>query len=347
MKVTFLLLLTCFCLASNAQEKGQVPYQTTSLKNEAITEVEVETSGGNIAVTGAPASEARIEVYISGNNNRGGNADLSKEEIKSRLDADYDLDVSVTNGKVTARAKPKRANMNWKAGLSISFVLFTPETVATDLTTSGGNIQLTNLSGAKRFTTSGGNLRIDKVRGKTTGRTSGGNIYINASTEAIDLSTSGGNVEAADCTGDLHLTTSGGSVKLHNLNGTIEATTSGGNVDGENIEGDLNAHTSGGNIDLSGLACSLETSTSGGHIDVALRDVSKPIKISNSGGNINLQLPKGASADLNIQADKVSAGKLDAFSGTIEDDEISGKLNGGGATVRVRAGSGRVSLSFK
>jgi hypothetical protein len=35
------------------------------------------------------------------------------------------------------------------------------------------------------------------------------------------------------------------------------------------------------------------------------------------------------------------------FSGTIDEDTVHGKLNGGGVNVSADAGSGRVSLSFQ
>jgi DUF4097 and DUF4098 domain-containing protein YvlB len=346
----FLLLfsLSCFSVSVHAQiRKGQQPYQTKSLANESVREVEVETSGGSIDVTGG-TGDARIEVYVNRNNNRNGDSELSKEEIQQRLDNDYNLDVSVSNGKLTAKAKPKRNNMDWKRALSVSFRIFVPQTVSTDLNTSGGSIQLANLSGEQRFSTSGGDLRLDNITGKTRGSTSGGSITLNNSkNNDLRLSTSGGDIEATDCSGNLHLSTSGGSLRLTRLDGDIDASTSGGSVRGSAIAGDLKAHTSGGDVDLRDLSCSLEASTSGGHIDVAIRKPGKFIKLSNSGGNINLQLPKNIAADLDIQADRVNAGTLANFSGTIDEDTVHGKLNGGGVNVSADAGSGRVSLSFQ
>jgi ethanolamine utilization microcompartment shell protein EutS len=58
-------------------------------------------------------------------------------------------------------------------------------------------------------------------------------------------------------------------------------------------------------------------------------------------------LPKNIAADLDIQADRVNAGTLDNFSGTIDEDTVRGKLNGGGVNVSADAGSGRVSLTFQ
>jgi hypothetical protein len=106
MKSLLFLLVFVFSVSVNAQiRKGQQPYQTKSLTNESIKDVEVETSGGSIDVTGS-TGDARIEVYVNRNNNRNGDSELSKEEIQQRLDDDYNLDVSVSNGKLTRKLNP-------------------------------------------------------------------------------------------------------------------------------------------------------------------------------------------------------------------------------------------------
>jgi DUF4097 and DUF4098 domain-containing protein YvlB len=348
MKKYFLLFIaTTAILALNAQFKAdKEPFLTKSLSGEAIKNVEATTSGGSISVAGVSASEARIEVYVWPNNYNKSNG-LSKEEIQKRMDEDYKLDISVSNNKLSAIAKTKDKLMNWKKFLNISFKIFVPQNVSTDLNTSGGNISLTNLSGSQNFSTSGGNLNVENVSGKIDGRTSGGNVNVKNSKDDIDLTTSGGNIDAENCNGKIHLTTSGGSLNLVGLNGDIKATTSGGNVEGHNIDGELAAHTSGGNIELSDLSCSLETSTSGGNIHVAIKEFGKFVKISNSGGNIDLQIPKNKGLDLGLYGSKIKTDTLENFSGSMDDDEVKGKLNGGGIPVTVRAGSGRISLVLR
>ena len=327
--------------ATHAQTE-KTPYLTKSLSGENIKNVKVETSGGSISVTGG--SETRIDVYVTPNN---GKEDLSKEEIKQRLEEKYNVVINISNGKLEATAKPKDKKMDWKKALSISFKVFVPQSVSTELHTSGGSISLNNLSGNQDFSTSGGSLAIDKVTGKIHGRTSGGSIDIEDSKSEIDLNTSGGSISAKNCEGNIKLRTSGGSLSLIDLNGTISANTSGGSVRGNNIKGELEAHTSGGNIHFDDLFCSLETSTSGGNINVAFKELGKFIKVHNSGGNISLEIPKGKGVDLKLEANSIKTDKLENFSGNLDDEEISGKLNGGGVSVKVHAGSGRISLALK
>ena len=343
MRKLFLLnLVIAISFAVVAQNKE--PYMTKSLSSESVKSTEVQTSGGSITVTGVNSNaETKVEVYVYGNN---GKNEISKEEIAKRLE-DYDLTVSVSNNKLTAIARPKQRNMDWKKGLSISFKVFVLKNISTDLSTSGGSISLTNLTGEQKFSTSGGSLNIDNVGGNIDGRTSGGSIHLANSRDDIDLSTSGGSIEASNCDGKLRLSTSGGSLNLKDLKGDIRATTSGGSVNGRNISGELVTHTSGGGIHLYDLACSLEASNSGGGIDIEIKELGKYVKVSNSGGHIDLQLPKDKGVDLDLSGGKIKTDQLGNFNGKIEDDQLEGKINGGGVSVKVRSSGGRISLVFK
>lgn len=341
-QILSLLLVTGLSCAVTAQE--ETPFLTRSLTNDAIEQVQAETSGGHITVTGG--TEAKILVYVRSDNGR--QFTLSKEEIQRKLDEDYDFSITTANHKLTAIARPKiRPGHKWNNGLSVSFDIFVPENVSTNLATSGGHIKLTRLAGTQDFKTSGGHLRLDGLSGKIKGHTSGGHIEVSNSKDDITLITSGGHVEATNCQGKIKLTTSGGHLKLQDLSGNIDATTSGGHIRGGNISGDLLTGTSGGNINLDNLSCSLTASTSGGNIDITMKELGSFVKLTNSGGHVNLQIPANKGIDLNLKGDKVKVTTLANFSGDIEDDHIEGKLNGGGIPITVRGSSGRVTLTLK
>lgn len=344
-KYLILLAITAASLAVNAQNKSDnEPYLTKTFSSENINSVVSKTSGGNITVTAVNPSESRVEVFVWQNGNRE-NA-LSPDELKTKITNEYDLDVSVNNGKLTATATPKNRITNWKKTLSFSFSIYVPEKVSTQLTTSGGNIVLTGISGDQDFSTSGGNLDLNTLSGKIKGRTSGGNITIKDCKDELYISTSGGNIEAQNSEGNIRVSTSGGSVQLNNLKGNINASTSGGNVDGETIEGELLTHTSGGNISLQKLSCSVKASTTGGNIDVSILHPGKYISLNNSAGKINLTLPKNTGMDLKLSAMKISTENLENFSGNNSKDEINGTVNGGGIPVTVQSSGGRINVTF-
>lgn len=340
-KILSLFLAVVISTAAFAQH-SESPYISKSLSKENIKEVLAKTSGGGISVAGVTGSEARVEVYISGNNGR----DLTKDEIKARLDNDYNLTLSVEGSKLTVIAEPKAFNMNWKKGLNIAFEIYVPQNVSTDLNTSGGGINLKNLSGTHIFSTSGGGLRIAKLTGRVRGKTSGGGISVSDSGGEIDLSTSGGGIDASNCSGTVRLNTSGGPISLEMLDGTIEAETSGGSVRGNNIKGELTAHTSGGGVALRQLACSVNASTSGGNMEVEVTQLGKYVTVSNSGGNINVQLPGNKGLNLKLRGEKIRTSNLNNFSGEQEDNRISGKINGGGIPVDIHT-SGSITFALK
>jgi DUF4097 and DUF4098 domain-containing protein YvlB len=121
---------------------------------------------------------------------------------------------------------------------------------------------------------------------------------------------------------------------LESLNGKVKASTSGGNVKGKNIDGELSAHTSGGNVNLRG------------NIKVDFTKLGNYIKLSNTGGNIDLAVPKNKGMDLDLSG-RIATTHFDNFSGTIDENRVKGKLNGGGVGVTADANSGRISIQLK
>ena len=345
MKIIFNLFLALLLSVSVSAQfnADRDPYLTKSLSTSTVREIYARTSGGGITVAGVEASETRIEVYVKPNNY--GN-DLSREEIKKRLEEDYDLDVYFTGGKLTAIAKPKHSNINWKKNLSISFKVYVLKDVSTDLNTSGGGINLTNLSGTHDFSTSGGGLHIEKLSGRIKGRTSGGGITVSDTRDDINLTTSGGAIHADNCTGNIILSTSGGSINLTGLQGTIEAHTSGGPIRGEQIKGELDANTSGGSVSLRNIAGSVDASTSGGNMDIEISELGKYVTASNTGGNIRLKMPGDKGVNLKLRGEHIKIDALNNFSGEQDEHNVTGKINGGGIPVDVRT-SGNITVAFQ
>lgn len=346
-KILYTLLFGIGALSVKAQSSSghTPPFLLKNLSDANLKEVSVQTSGGNVSVVGVAPSEARVEVYIY---NSGRNADISKAEIQKKLDADYDFSITVLNNKLTAIAKQKEGHNNWRSSLSITFKVYAPVGVSSNLKSSGGNIQLKNLTGAtQEFKTSGGNLDIDMVSGKIRGKTSGGNISLTDSKDDIDIRTSGGNVDAANCQGNIQLHTSGGNMSMKLMQGVIITSTSGGNIDGEAISGEFQTQTSGGNVNLQDLSCSLSASSSGGEITVTMKSLNKYLTLTNSSGNINLQLPQSAGMDLQLYGDKVRTSKLSNFQGDVDETHVTGTINGGGIPVKVHGSSGRVSVTLR
>jgi DUF4097 and DUF4098 domain-containing protein YvlB len=277
-----ILLNMSFIMAfANGQKKE--PFMSQRFPMSSVKSVEVTTSGGDIAMNSNSGSEAVVEVYISKDK-------WSDEKIKQMFEKNYIIDIKVKDGKLHAEAKPKNEKFNWKQqGLNISFKIIVPREVSSNLITSGGDIEICDLSGTQNLTTSGGDIVAENCNGKIHLVTSGGDINVSNLTEDINASTSGGDITAKDCNGKIHLATSGGNIKMDNIDGNTNAATSAGNLTANNINGNIRVGTSGsGNVILNNISGSIYAKTSGGGGSIKLDGKSIGKKIN---GEIVAEIP--------------------------------------------------------
>lgn len=325
-----------------AQRNNDKPYFTKDFSENYLEAVKVQTSGGSISVEGDSKSGVTVEMYVRGNDWKGG--DLSDDEIEDRL-KQYDITIRREGKIIVAIAEPKDRNgMNWKKGLSIAFKVNTPRNFGTDLRTSGGSIRLASLNGEQNFTTSGGSIDVDDLKGNIKGRTSGGSIEATNCSDNVDLITSGGSIKAKSMVGNIRLITSGGSINLADLNGKIKATTSGGGVRADGIQGDLETKTSGGSIRMKNLAASVKASTSAGSIEADFDRLGDYVSLSTSAGSVRVNMPLNKGLDLDLRGNRVSI-DLKNFDGRMDKDRVQGSLNGGGIPIKLTASSGSVYVN--
>jgi len=73
--------------------------------------------------------------------------------------------------------------------------------------------------------------------------------------------------------------------------------------------------------------------------------VVSPIDLAWYGGSIDLTIPKSSAVNLDLRGDKIKVDPLTNFSGSKDDDSMTGTLNGGGVPVRVRGN--RITLAMR
>ncbi len=303
------MLFATFSLFARDSFEGK-PYRTENfvLKDEG--KLQVETSGGSIAVLGEDSDEVTVEMFVKKQNSW---KDWFSDEGVEEALQDYTIDIEQHGNKISAIAKKKRGNWGSNS-LSISFRITVPNHVSTDLNTSGGSITLDNVVGEQAVNTSGGSLDFSNISGNTVAHTSGGSITINDFDGELDANTSGGSIRLGNSTGELNVHTSGGSIVMDGITGSVEATTSGGSIraDIENLGDYLTLHTSGGSINAvvpQGMGLDIELSgnkvnthlsnfsgeTKKDYIKGTLNGGGTPVKMSTSGGSVNLDYRAQAS----------------------------------------------------
>jgi hypothetical protein len=303
LKSVFTLALLAVTGAACAQRHDEKPYLTKSFPATGLKNVRVETSGGGIAVKGQNGGEARVEMYVRSNRGR----EMSDADIKEKLEKDYEITLDKSSDALVIRAKRLRKG-DWDDALSISFDVYTPANVSTDLETSGGGISLADLNGTQKAETSGGGIDLRNIKGNAEVETSGGGINVENFDGKLDAVTSGGGINATGNLGDSRLVTSGGGIKLNSVSGNVEA------------------------------------ETSGGSIDANIRKLGNRLTLSTSGGSIDVKMPMDQGMDLDLHGDKVQVA-MNNFKGVVEDDRVQGKLNGGGIPVKISTSGGRVRIN--
>lgn len=339
LKTTLAFLFISFTFF--AQTNGDKPYMVKTFSAKDITNLKMNTSGGGLTVVGTKESEAKVEVYVQGNNWNGSN-NLSKEELEERL---KNYEISVTQEGSTILVSSKNKTNNWgKKSLSIGFKAYIPENSSVELLTSGGSISVKGITENVNGKTSGGSITVRNCKNNINLRTSGGSITADNSSGNVTLSTSGGSISANDLNGKIDLKTSGGSINLDALKGTISAITSGGSIKATELRGESIVKTSGGSIALREIYGTLVAATSAGSMDVEILELGKSLNLSVSSGDMTVKMPLNKGVDLDCKAQKINTGTLSNFKGDTEKTSIKGTLNGGGIPVTMRASSGTLTI---
>jgi len=175
--------------------------------------------------------------------------------------------------------------------------------------------------------------------------TSGGHIDVQEVTGQVDAHTSGGDIELNQIVGEIEVETSGGSIKAREIRGNLAAQTSGGSIHLSEVRGNVEVETSGGPVRIRDVDGNVEAKTSGGTISV--RFTGAPAgELETSGGSIEVQFPQGEGVDLEAETSggRVSIDEEFTISGRVERSEVEAELNGGGAELSLETSGGNIQV---
>ncbi len=206
-------------------------------------------------------------------------------------------------------------------GLSVEMVARVPAATSIEISSTGGNLVITGITGEAtattmggniivrnsalqgRLSTMGGNLDFTGTNGTFKATTMGGNIDFdgageNSATQTapgsdrVTLETMGGNITVKNAPLNIELKTMGGNINLGLIEGSLKATTMGGNISLKTVNGETELSTLGGNITVGNAASRLRATTSGGNITI---EKSGPeTRVTTKGGNITVRETRGA-----------------------------------------------------
>lgn len=149
--------------------------------------------------------------------------------------------------------------------------------------------------------------------------------------------------------GKVNLRTGDGKIEVAGLKGDMDMHTGDGSVNLDSVDGKLHASTGDGHIQANGRFDQLELKTGDGHVDVRAKNGSSLAsgwRLETGDGSVSLEVPSNLAADVDLHT---SDGHIDLdmpvqAEGRIRQNEIRGKLNGGGSPLTIRTGDGSIHL---
>jgi len=287
----------------------------------------VEAAFGSIEVNTNTTSEVVVDVW------RKVSRKSKAEETKFLTENPVEF---IQDGNtITVRSRrsdqEKKGWLNWGNGNrnEAKYTIRVPAQFSARLSTAGGAVGVSDLTGEVKASTSGGGLKFTRIHGPLNGNTSGGAIGVSDSEGEIKVSTSGGGIDVGGGSGSLKGNTSGGRISVSEFTGPISVATSGGGISIEKATGKVEGNTSGGSINVSFAAPvkeDIKLSTSGGGVTVKVADGSAfNLDASTSGGGVTCDLP------VTVQ-------------GKLEHQRIKGPVNGGGVSMVLRTSGGGIHV---
>lgn len=163
-------------------------------------------------------------------------------------------------------------------------------------------------------------------------------VYLNASSgsgnvtddgigENAKLNTGSGNIHATGLHGGFSVGTGSGDIYVEQTSqGDVKAETGSGNIELKNLRGGLHAETGSGDIKVGGTPASLwHLQTGSGNVELWAGNAPLTLDASTGSGNVH------------TDKEMLTQGSTDRH-------HVTGKLNGGGPTVKIETGSGDIRV---
>jgi hypothetical protein len=294
-------------------------------------------------------------VYLNGELSGPRHRDPASEaEFDIKIPARFNLDVQTQGGDIGVEGALQGEARLTTAGGDIHA---TEISGTSRIETAGGGITLGTLGARAEVRTAGGIIHIGNVRGDATLETSGGGIQVGQVDGALRAATAGGDVVIAGAAGQVVAQTAGGQIQVGPTGGSVRAETAGGSIRLRGARGRVVAETTGGSIDLLQLAAGVRASTSAGRILAQFDATAKTFaasQLETSMGDVYVYLPGGLPLTIDAAIDAAAGHHIvtDFPLNILGDKEnfsertISGHgtLNGGGEVLRIRTVAGNIEI---
>ena len=271
--------------------------------------LELITQGSDVIVEGTDRGDVLVKIE-------------SKGDIEENFEITFDQQGNILKIKTTPKKKSSDLfKSDRRHGLN--FEISVPRSFNTDISTSGGDIEVSSINGRVSNKTSGGDVLCENISGAVSARTSGGDVELSAVIGPVEVKTSGGDINAVNIKGGCSFKTSGGDIDAVTITGDCSFKTSGGDINLESQKGPVQASTSGGDIEFIGVNGTVRVKTSSG--DITVNRLEGRVSVQSSGGDISVEMIQSPAEDCEL---RTISGDIELFIPENSNFQLSARTSG-------------------
>ena len=215
-----------------------------------------------------------------------------------------------------------------------------------DAYTAGGHIRAGNIAGNAKLRTGGGHIRAGKIQGVAQLETEGGNITVGEAGTLVTVRTGGGQIDFGEVHGSVRAQNGGGGIRMMYVAGPLEVVTSGGSICLTKVTNTVRAATGDGTI-----TAWIAPDSNDPRQTVRLPG---PSQLASETGDIVLYLPRNIAATIDATVDRGGVHRIEADPSLLLNTRARadgvvhamGRLNGGGAVLRLHTATGKIRLQY-
>jgi hypothetical protein len=177
-------------------------------------------------------------------------------------------------------------------------------------------------------------------------RSGSGSLSVSGIAGPVVVETGSGSTELTDIGGAAEARTGSGSIHARGIGGAFTGSTGSGQIEvRQTARGDVAASTGSGSIEISGVDGAARVRTGSGSVTIDGKPTG-PWELDTGSGSVHARMPPDAAFTIDAKAGSggVRTSQPITVSGTVDRGTLYGQVRGGGPTVRIRTGSGGISL---
>jgi DUF4097 and DUF4098 domain-containing protein YvlB len=149
--------------------------------------------------------------------------------------------------------------------------------------------------------------------------------------------------------GKVALRTGDGHISVNHLKGDMDFYSGDGRLDIDDVEGNVRARTGDGSIRLAGRLDSVNLTSGDGRVSLTVRPgshVAHSWDVRTSDGSVNLEIPADLAADVELHTGdgRIALNLPLTVEGKFSNQDVHGKLNGGGNRLVAHTGDGSITV---